>query len=197
MNKTKLSGLYGGSERVVEPQTQEGLVSFEEVAVYFSEEERSQLNPQQKALHWEVMLENHRTVASLGNDGQENKDSREPLQMIRHGDGTEKPAIQMELERHDRNQSNSWDKESASSTDAQMQDFVAQQGKIRKKYIGESVKLFKDKVDVNEHYPTQTKGEDYICKENGKKYNCTFTLSLENGSLTSHKRIHTEEMPYK
>ncbi|KAM6473923.1 uncharacterized protein PHA67_006513 [Liasis olivaceus] len=44
----------------------EGLVSFEEVAVYFSEEERSQLDPHQEALHWEVMLENYTNVASLG-----------------------------------------------------------------------------------------------------------------------------------
>uniref|UniRef100_A0A670ZA23 KRAB domain-containing protein n=1 Tax=Pseudonaja textilis TaxID=8673 RepID=A0A670ZA23_PSETE len=37
-----------------------------EVAVYFSEEEWSQLDPDQKALHLEVMLENHRNVVSLG-----------------------------------------------------------------------------------------------------------------------------------
>ncbi|KAM6469357.1 zinc finger protein 202-like [Liasis olivaceus] len=64
-NKMKLSPSYGGAETVVEPPTQEGLVSFEDVAVYFSEEEWSQLEPHQKALHWEVMLENCRTVASL------------------------------------------------------------------------------------------------------------------------------------
>ncbi|KAM6472081.1 uncharacterized protein PHA67_003592 [Liasis olivaceus] len=190
------SPFSGGVERADEPPTQ-GLVSFEEVAVYFSEEEWSQLDPQQKALHWEVMLENHRTVASLGDNRQENKDSREPLQMIRHGDRTEKPAIQTELERHERNQSNNWNKESTSSINAQIKDFVVQQGKVKKKYIGKSIKLFKDKLDVNEPYPTQTKGEDYICRDNGKNYNWTFTLSHENGSLTSHKMIHRGEKPYK
>lgn len=44
----------------------QGLVSFEEVAVDFSEEEWAQLDPHQKALHGEVMLENSRNVASLG-----------------------------------------------------------------------------------------------------------------------------------
>ncbi|KAM6473913.1 zinc finger protein 202-like [Liasis olivaceus] len=43
----------------------QGLVSFEEVAVYFSKEEWSQLDPHQKALHGEVMLENSTNVASL------------------------------------------------------------------------------------------------------------------------------------
>ncbi|XP_025031324.1 zinc finger protein 202-like [Python bivittatus] len=65
-SRTKLTPSYGGAETGVEPPTQEGLVSFEEVAVYFSEEEWSQLDPPQKVLHWEVMLENSRTVASLG-----------------------------------------------------------------------------------------------------------------------------------
>lgn len=47
---------------------QDCLVSYEEVAVQFSEEEWFQLDPNQKALHSEVMLENHRNVASLGKD---------------------------------------------------------------------------------------------------------------------------------
>ncbi|XP_060543381.1 E3 SUMO-protein ligase KIAA1586-like [Pantherophis guttatus] len=42
-----------------------GLVTIEDVTVYFSEEESSQLDPDQKALHKEVMLENSRNVASL------------------------------------------------------------------------------------------------------------------------------------
>ncbi|XP_070795126.1 zinc finger protein 202-like [Pituophis catenifer annectens] len=53
------------AERVTEPVPQD-LVSFEEVAVYFSEEEWSQLDPDQKALHGEVMLENSRNLASVG-----------------------------------------------------------------------------------------------------------------------------------
>ncbi|KAM6472045.1 uncharacterized protein PHA67_003384 isoform 2-T2 [Liasis olivaceus] len=195
--RMKLFALYGRAETAVEPPTQEGLVSFEEVAVYFSKEEWSHLDPPQKALHWEVMLENYRTVASLGNNGQENKDSREPFQKIRLGDRTEKPATEMELDRQERNQSNNWNKESSSSIDARMQYFVAQKGKIQKKSIVKSVKVFKDKLHVNEHYPTQTKGEDYICRDNGKHFNWTLTLSHENGSLTCQKRMHTGEKPYK
>ncbi|KAM3848381.1 zinc finger protein 202-like isoform 2-T2 [Vipera latastei] len=74
--RMEFSGLSGGAETVVEPPNEEGLVSFEEVAVYFSEEEWSQLDPDQKALHWEVMLENHRNVASLDFNNAWSRDMR-------------------------------------------------------------------------------------------------------------------------
>ncbi|XP_025031802.1 zinc finger protein 766-like, partial [Python bivittatus] len=82
----KFSALHGGAETGAEPTAEEGLVSFKEVAVYFSEEEWSQLDPHQKALHWEVMLENYRNVVSLGGHGYENNDSSEKFKVIRHGD---------------------------------------------------------------------------------------------------------------
>ncbi|XP_034267979.1 zinc finger protein 197-like [Pantherophis guttatus] len=59
------SPLCVGAERVAETLPQD-VVSFEEVAVYFSEEEWSQLDADQKALHGEVMLETIRNLSSLG-----------------------------------------------------------------------------------------------------------------------------------
>ncbi|XP_029141394.1 zinc finger protein 75D-like [Protobothrops mucrosquamatus] len=56
--------LWDVAERATAPRPQD-LVTFEEVAVYFSEEEWCQLDPDQKALHGEVMLENSRNLASL------------------------------------------------------------------------------------------------------------------------------------
>ncbi|KAK9405667.1 zinc finger protein [Crotalus adamanteus] len=70
-----------GAERVAEPLPQD-VVSLEEVAVYFSEEEWSQLDPDQKALHREVMLENSRNLASLGFNGQENENCKDECQEI-------------------------------------------------------------------------------------------------------------------
>ncbi|XP_060547288.1 zinc finger protein 202-like [Pantherophis guttatus] len=51
-------------EGLAEPLLQD-VVSFEEVAVYFSKEEWSQLDANQRELHREVMLENSRNLAYL------------------------------------------------------------------------------------------------------------------------------------
>ncbi|XP_013929609.1 PREDICTED: zinc finger protein 75D-like [Thamnophis sirtalis] len=191
--RMKFSSFCDETQTVVEPSNQESLVSFEEVAVYFSKEEWSQLDPDQKALHSEVMLENHRNVVSLGNNGQENQDSCELFQVINAKDGMEKFGIRMELKSFKRNQLNNWNQESSSSTYSLMHDFLAQQEKIRKKYIGQSVKLIKAKLHVNGHYLTQNRREDAIRKYNGENYNGTFILSVGNNFCTSQKVIPPKE----
>ncbi|XP_070600235.1 uncharacterized protein [Erythrolamprus reginae] len=123
--RMKLSGFYDGDQATVQPPNQESPVSFKEVAVSFSEEEWSLLDPDQKALHSEVMLENHRNVVCLGHNGQENQDSCELFQLINDKDGMERFGIGMEFESPERSQSKNCNHESSSSTDAPVQDILA------------------------------------------------------------------------
>ncbi|XP_053144810.1 zinc finger protein ZFP2-like [Hemicordylus capensis] len=64
---------YDGAEAVAGPSPDQGLVSFEEVAVCFSEEEWALLHPGQRALHREVMEENSGHLAWLGNQRKNRK----------------------------------------------------------------------------------------------------------------------------
>nr|XP_028576337.1 zinc finger protein 202-like [Podarcis muralis] len=61
---TQTSLLWGGEGAVAEPD--QGPISFEDVAVWFNEEEWALLDPDQRALHNEVMEENVGILASLG-----------------------------------------------------------------------------------------------------------------------------------
>ncbi|XP_025030790.1 zinc finger protein 708-like isoform X2 [Python bivittatus] len=196
-------------------------VSFEEVAVYFSEEEWSQLNPDQKALYGEVMLENSRNVAFLGANGQDNTSYKEPFPAISQKGGKERLANRTEPKMHMGNQPTNWCKNSVTSPHAEIQDCVGQRehkGKMKRKSLGKSVKISRDKLDLSKYYRTHIKEELYHDRENEKSYNWPFILSLSQkihiaekthecmeygnsfwwrNQFTSYKTFYTGEKPFK
>ncbi|XP_070593062.1 zinc finger protein 678-like [Erythrolamprus reginae] len=200
-----------GAEKVTEPTVQVSLVSFEEVAVHFSEEEWSQLDPHQKALHAEVMQENSRNVASLGANEQRNE-------TIWPVERAGKMEDQKETECGQRNVSQIGNQKSlVSQSFWNINDFTAQQNRVGEKNTENRMKTFKEKLDIKNDYQTHST-EQYGDKEVEKVHGDIIVLPLHgkesmgnkpykctecgknfkwNCLLISHKRMHTGEKPYQ
>ncbi|XP_060130113.1 zinc finger protein 829-like isoform X2 [Zootoca vivipara] len=159
---------HGGRRETAAVEPDQGPVCFEDVVVRFTDEEWALLDPDQRALHMDVMEENHGIVGSLDS---------EDLDIIIKGDQekicrVEKPHKNLEC----------------GESCSQSSHSTSQQRILIGKKLYQCLEC--KSSYVSSHQRLHTGEKPHKCMECGKSFSHSHTLA-------SHQRIHTGERPYQ
>ncbi|XP_053158422.1 zinc finger protein 397-like [Hemicordylus capensis] len=182
------SSTLGSSREEASIQPNQSAVSFEEVAVHFTAEQRAPLDGEQRALHREIMEQTRQNVASLASDEWNSKNKGEPSRSLVERlrckkEGQQRKETEVKQEKKN---------ESTALHACDHQETPFQEKRMDK---------------INERREHLSIGRSFGCKSNlnrkvriGEKpfkcFDCGKSFILDS-TLIMHQRIHRREKPFE